>query len=98
MSKGPGKLQREIAALIAAEPDGAWAYEDLAALIYGAAGWTRAQKSAIGRALAAMKLPGTWTIGDSDRRRWLYDECNLASFRKTRRGHHESHFQPGGSS
>jgi hypothetical protein len=27
MSKGFGKIQRTIAALIKAEPDGAWAYE-----------------------------------------------------------------------
>ena len=53
MSKGFGKVQRTIAALIRAEPDGAWAYEHLAERIYGTARFTRAQKNAIGRALAA---------------------------------------------
>ena len=48
MSKGPGKTQRAIAALIKAEPDGAWAYEHLAERIYGTARFTKAQKSAIG--------------------------------------------------
>jgi hypothetical protein len=54
MSKGPGTVQRAIAALIEAEPSGAWAYEELSGLIYGTT-VTRAQKSAIGRALAANK-------------------------------------------
>ena len=49
MSKGLGKVQREITALIEAEPDGAWSYEERGRLIYGSAG--RPQKSAVGRAL-----------------------------------------------
>ena len=52
MSKGFGKVQRIIAALIKAEPDGAWAYEHLTERIYGTPRFTRAQKNAIGRALA----------------------------------------------
>ena len=62
MSKGFGKIQRSIGALIRAEPDGAWAYEHLAERIYGTALFTRAQKNAIGRALARMRLPGTWAV------------------------------------
>ena len=57
MSKGFGKVQRMIAALIRAEPDGAWAYEHLAERIYGTDRFTRAQKNAIGRALAARAAP-----------------------------------------
>jgi hypothetical protein len=70
MSRGPGRIQRSIAGLIAAEPDGAWSYEDLAVQTYGAA--TRASLSAVGRAIAGMTLPGTWRAaraGVSDRRR-----------------------------
>jgi hypothetical protein len=42
MSKGFGKIQRSIAALIRAEPNGAWAYEHLTERIYGTSRFTRA--------------------------------------------------------
>ena len=75
-----------IAALIKGEPDGAWAYEHLAERIYGTAHFTRAQKNAIGRALARMRLPGSWEVWQAsfqnDRRFWLFDPCNLESWRK----------------
>ena len=98
MSKGPGWRQRTIAALIEANPDGAWAYEHLCALIYGKRGFTRSQKSGVGRALKTMRLPGTWTIGSfgGDRRWWLYDPCNLASTRKSIGRCDPSHWEPGG--
>jgi hypothetical protein len=100
MSKGFGKVQRMIAALIRAEPDGAWAYEHLTERIYGTTHFTRAQKNAIGRALAAMRLPGTWAVYQAsftnDRRFWLFDPCNLESWRKIAADWHPSHFQPGG--
>jgi hypothetical protein len=86
MSKGPGKTQRALAALIEANPGGAWPFEDLAERIYGTALFTRAQKSAIGRALKTMRLPGTWAIWqasfNNDRRFWLFDPCRLESWRK----------------
>jgi hypothetical protein len=101
MSKGPGKVQREIAALIEAEPYGAWPYEELAALVYGGSGFTLAQKSAIGRALKAMRLPGTWTVMQAsfcnDRRFWLFDPCRLDSWRKIAGPICDpANFQPGG--
>ena len=100
MSKGFGKVQRSIAALIRAEPDGAWAYEHLAARIYGTDRFTRAQKNAIGRALAAMRLPGTWEVWQAsfqnDRRFWLFDPCSLESWRKIAADWDPAHFQPGG--
>ena len=99
MSKGFGKVQRSIAALIRAEPDGAWAYEHLTERIYGTNRFTRAQKNAIGRALAAMRLPGTWEVWQAsfqnDRRFWLFDPCNLESWRKIAAGWDPAHFQPG---
>jgi hypothetical protein len=100
MSKGFGKVQGSIAALIRAEPDGAWAFEHLAERIYGTDRFTRAQKSAIGRALANMRLPGTWEVWQAsfqnDRRFWLFDPCNLESWRKIVADWDPAHFQPGG--
>jgi len=102
MSKGFGKIQRSIAALIRAEPDGAWAYEHLTERIYGTDRFTRAQKNAIGRALAAMRLPGTWAVYQAsftnDRRFWLFDPCSLEGWRKVAGpGCHPANFQPGGT-
>ena len=101
MSKGCGKVQRAIGALIRAEPDGAWAYEHLAERIYGTALFTRAQKNAIGRALARMRLPGTWAVWQAsfnkDQRFWLFDPCNLESWRKITSGCHPANLQPGGT-
>ena len=102
MSKGSGKIQRTIAALIKAEPDGAWAYEHLVERIYGTARFTRAQKNAIGRALAAMRLPGTWAVRqasfNNDRRFWLFDPCRLDSWRKVAGPRWDpAHSQPGGA-
>jgi hypothetical protein len=100
MSKGFGKIQRAIAAMIKAQPGGAWAYGHLAERIYGTAPFTRAQKNAIGRALANMRLPGTWEVRQAsfqnDRRFWLFDPCNLDSWRKIAADWPPSHFQPGG--
>jgi hypothetical protein len=39
-----------------------------------------------------MRLPGTWRVaraGCTDRRRWLYDPCSLASARKAHPGYPE---------
>ena len=100
MSKGCGKVQRAIANLIRTDPDGAWAYEHLAERIYGTALFNRAQKNAIGRALARMRLPGTWTVSQAsfqnDRRFWLFDPCNLDSWRKIVSRCDPSHFHPDG--
>jgi hypothetical protein len=100
MNKGFGKIQRSIAALIRAEPDGAWAYEHLTERIYGTDRFTRAQKNAVGRALAHMHLPGTWEVRQAsfrnDRRFWLFDPCNLESWRKIASSCDPSHFDPGG--
>ena len=101
MSKGFGKIQRAIGTLIRAEPDGAWPYEDLAERIYGTAPFTRAQKNAIGRALAAMRLPGTWAVYQAtfrnDRRFWLFDPCRLEGWRKVAGPRCDpANFPPGG--
>jgi hypothetical protein len=78
MSKGYGKVQRSILALIAAEkPDDGWSIEELCEDIYGDSTPTRAQLGAVKRALK-MKLPGSWKIGRTwpGRRSWLYDASN----------------------
>ena len=101
MNKGFGKIQRSIAALIRAEPDGAWAYEHLTERIYGTDRFTRAQKNAVGRALAHMQLPGTWEVRQAtfrnDRRFWLFDPCNLESWRKITSPCHPANLHPGGT-
>ena len=79
----------------------AWAYEHLAERIYGTARFTRAQKNAIGRALAAMRLPGTWAVRqagfNNDRRFWLFDPCRLDSWRKVAGPRCDlANLQPGG--
>jgi hypothetical protein len=63
MSKGPGRVQRAILALIAANPNGAWTTEDLCRAAYP--GVNRVEKkhrlSAL-RALRTMALPGMWMV------------------------------------
>jgi hypothetical protein len=101
-SKGLGRIQRVILALIEAEPEGAWPYEELCRLVYpGVIIPTRSQLSAIGRALKP--LPGTWGPGYGDgngsgrHRRWLYDEGSLESTRKAHLSWHKDNFEPGGA-
>ena len=47
-----------------------------------------------------MRLPGTWEVWQAsfqhDRRFWLFDPCNLESWRKIVAGWDPAHFQPGG--
>jgi hypothetical protein len=78
MSRGLGKTQRAILALIAAHPDEAWNLTELCGLIYPSnMEPTRAQTNAVSRALR-MTLPGRWTFGYVDgRHRLLYDANNL---------------------
>jgi len=78
MSRGLGKTQRAILALIAAHPDEAWDITELCGLIYPSnMEPTRAQTNAVSRALR-MTLPGRWTFGYVDgRHRLLHDANNL---------------------
>ena len=100
MGKRSGKIQRAIAALIKAQPDGAWAYEHLAERIDGTTPFTDAQKNAIGRALANMRLPGTWVVQqasfNNDRRFWLLTPPPRSMAQGGRPSLHPAHFQPGG--
>jgi hypothetical protein len=67
MSKGPGRVQRTIIALIEAEPDGAWTVEDLCRAAYPQTETVaKTRRQAVLRAWRTMpatrSLPGTWTF------------------------------------
>jgi hypothetical protein len=83
MSRGPGRIQREVARLIAqAKPSDAWTFEEIGASVYGTDAPTRWQIGSVDRAIKRMHLPGTWRTGRAwgrDRRWWLYDPRRLAS-------------------
>jgi hypothetical protein len=83
MSRGLGKTQRAILRLIAqAKPEDAWTFAEICERVYGDNIPTRAQLSAVKRALKRMHLPGTWRTGRAwgrDRRWWLYDPRRLAA-------------------
>jgi hypothetical protein len=81
MSKGLGKVQRAILTFCEREGE-AWPLDLLCVEIYRDGDtFTRAQKSAVGRAIKRMKLPGAWTFERirGDGRWWLYDPCNMDS-------------------
>jgi hypothetical protein len=76
MSRGPGRIQQEIAALIAANPDGAWTTAGLCQHVYGLA-----EKKLI-RALEHMELPPLWKVcvlGHRGGELCLYNEGNVTS-------------------
>jgi hypothetical protein len=62
MSRGPGRVQQEIAALIAANPDGAWTTADLCQHIYGVKTAEKKHRVAVVRALERMDLPPLWKV------------------------------------
>jgi hypothetical protein len=59
-------------------------------------GGDRAQKGAIGRALGRMRLPGSFAVlqasFQNDRRFWLFDPCNLDSWRRIAADWDPAHF------
>jgi hypothetical protein len=57
MSRGPGRIQQEIAALIASNPDGAWLTADLCEHIYGLV--EKKHRVAVTRAIKQMELPSS---------------------------------------
>jgi hypothetical protein len=85
MSKGLGKVQRAILALCENE-GGAWSTASLCDHVYHTPieQWNRrAEKSAIGRAISRMKLPGTWVFERGGGEEWwLHDPCNRESVEK----------------
>jgi hypothetical protein len=85
MSRGPGHVQRMIADLIEANPDGGWSTSELCRLVYASCKPTKAQRVAVGRAIRRMTLPGTWDmrrVGRGERaetEHCLCDPCNIES-------------------
>lgn len=79
MSRGLGRVQRAILAMIEVEPHGAWTVDEICRRVYPTDRVKKKQCVAVLRAVKRMKLPGAWTI----RRLWygrqtccLYDECD----------------------
>jgi hypothetical protein len=62
MSRGPGRVQREVAILIAANADGAWTTADLCQDIYGVKTAEKKHRVAVIRALERMELPPLWKV------------------------------------
>jgi hypothetical protein len=62
MSRGPGRVQREVAILIAANADGAWTTADLCQHIYGVKTAEKKHRVAVIRALERMELPPLWKV------------------------------------
>jgi hypothetical protein len=69
MSRGPGRVQREVAVLIAANADGAWTTADLCQHIYGVKTAEKKHRVAVIRALECMELPPLWKVWNRARRR-----------------------------
>jgi hypothetical protein len=77
MSRGPGRIQQEIAALIAANPDGAWTTADLCRHIYEVKTIEKKHSVAVARALRSMELPPPWKW-------WNYCLYNTSSRESTK--------------
>jgi hypothetical protein len=76
MSKGPGRIQKTILALIRSREKTAWDLETICRATYpGCVTPTRSQRDAVSRTLKRLALPGTWRTGRirPDKRWWLYD-------------------------
>jgi hypothetical protein len=62
MSKGLGHVGRTIAALIEAEPHGAWTMTEICAAVYPGETKQKKHRVAITRAIKKMKLPACWVF------------------------------------
>ncbi len=60
MSRGPGRIQRKIVDLIAANPDGAWTKAGLCQHVYGLV--EKRHRVAVIRASERMELPPLWKV------------------------------------
>ena len=61
MSRGPGRVQEAIVAIIEAEPQGAWTTTQLCERIYGTS-IEKSHRATVARALSGMQLPRLWCI------------------------------------
>ena len=65
MSRGPGRVQRGIFALVAANPDSAWSVSQLCKHIYRIQSVEPKHRVSVIRALRTMHLPGSWSVQSS---------------------------------
>lgn len=90
MSRGLGHVQRKLCDLMESAPEGAWSRTELCRIVYpDSPSVTRAQRTAVGRALRAMLTNSQWnelTFGHGER--VLY---NTASAESRIRGDHIKH-------
>jgi hypothetical protein len=84
MSRGYGRIQQAIVALIANEPDGAWTTAHLCQHIYGSTAKKKKRRNAVLRALRTMRLPSElgkicWTIREARNAYCLVNDCSTES-------------------
>ena len=83
MSRGPGRIQREIHTLIASDEHGAWLVSDICQHVYPEFdGVEKKHQVAVNRALTCMVLPEFWEAQYSGARgnmRILYNTCDPQS-------------------
>jgi len=93
MCRGPGRIQQEIAALIAANPDDAWTTGELCGLIYyGQRSYAptpeKKHRVAVTRALRQMELPPLWRTVRLNRSGAEHCLYNAGSLESTKRKYH----------
>jgi hypothetical protein len=88
MSKGPGRVQRVVLSLIAAEPDGVFTIADLCRHVYpDAAEVAKKHRVSVRYALRHMPLPETWRVRRLSRagsELCLFDPCSDKSQTRVR--------------
>jgi hypothetical protein len=63
MSRGPGRIQRAVIALIESDPDGVWTTAEICRRVYpDARGVAKKHRVAVLCALRRVALPGTWAV------------------------------------
>jgi hypothetical protein len=67
LSSGPGHIKQAIAALIAAQPSGAWTTTELAQRAYRIHVVERRHKLAVALAIRTMALPAGWRVAQTAR-------------------------------
>jgi hypothetical protein len=77
MSRGLGRIQRAILALIDTDVDGARITADICQHVYGAV--EKRHRVAVGRAMRTITLPGLWKVWDHDKERCLYNAGSVES-------------------
>jgi hypothetical protein len=93
MCRGPGRIQQEITALIAANPDDAWTLGELCGLIYyGQRSCSptpeKKHRVAVTRALRQMELPPLWRTVRLNRSGAEHCLYNTGSLESTKRKYH----------